>query len=79
MSGSIGFVGRYEGRRYDDQANTLPLGGYFLADLLTQWNLGRSWTLEARAANLFDRSYQTEAYYAQPGRNYSVTIRYRSQ
>ncbi len=79
VSGSIGFVGRYEGRRYDDEANTLPLGGYFLADLLTQWNLGRSWTLEARAANLFDRSYQTEAYYAQPGRNYSVTIRYRSQ
>jgi vitamin B12 transporter len=79
VSGSIGFVGRYEGRRYDDPANTLPLGGYFLADLLTQWNLGRGWTLEARAANLLDRSYQTEAYYAQPGRNYSVTIRYRSQ
>jgi vitamin B12 transporter len=79
VSGSLALVGRYQGRRYDDAANTLPLGGYFTADLLTQWNLGRSWTLEARAANLFGRSYQTEAYFAQPGRNYLVTVRYRSQ
>jgi len=79
VNGSLALVGRYQGRRYDDPGNTLPLGGYFTADLLTQWNLGRSWTLEARAANLFDRSYQTEAYFAQPGRNYLVTLRYRSQ
>jgi len=76
--GSLGFVARWEGRRYDDLANTLPMGGYLTVDLLTQWRLDSSWTLEARAANLFDRSYQTAAYYAQPGRSYGVTIRYRS-
>jgi vitamin B12 transporter len=76
--GSVGFVVRWEGRRYDDLANTLPLGGYLTLDLLTQWVLGSGWTLEANAANLFDRSYQTAAYYAQPGRSYGVTIRYRS-
>ena len=76
--GSVGVVARWEGRRYDDLANTLPMGGYLRVDLLTQWSLDSSWTLEARAANLFDRSYQTAAYYAQPGRSYGVTIRYRS-
>jgi vitamin B12 transporter len=76
--GSLVFVARWEGRRYDDLANTLPMGGYLTVDLLTQWRLDSSWTLEARAANLFDRSYQTAAYYAQPGRSYGVTIRYRS-
>jgi vitamin B12 transporter len=76
--GSIGVVARWEGRRYDDLANTLPLGGYLRVDLLSQWRLDSSWTLEARAANLFDRGYQTAAYYAQPGRSYGVTIRYRS-
>ena len=76
-AGSVGVVARWEGRRYDDLANTLPMGGYLTVDLLTQWREG-SWTLEARAANLFDRSYQTAAYYAQPGRSYYVTIRYRS-
>lgn len=76
--GSFGLVARWEGRRYDDLANTLPMGGYLTVDVLTQWRLNRSWTLEARAANVFDRSYQTAAYYAQPGRSYGVTIRYRS-
>jgi len=79
VNGSVALVGRYQGRRYDDPANTLPLGGYFTTDLLTQWSLGRSWTLEARAANLLGRSYQTEAYFVQPGRSYLVTVRYRSQ
>jgi len=76
--GSFAVVARWEGRRYDDLANTLPMGGYLTVDLLTQWRLGRDWTLEAKAANLFDRSYQTAAYYAEPGRSYGVTIRYRS-
>ncbi len=77
-NGSLAVVARWQGRRYDDLANTLPMGGYLTVDLLTQWRLDSSWTLEARAANLFDRSYQTAAYYAQPGRSYAVTIRYRS-
>jgi len=76
--GSFALVTRWEGRRYDDLANTLPMGGYLTVDLLTQWQLGSGWTLEAKAANVFDRSYQTAAYYAQPGRSYGVTIRYRS-
>ena len=76
--GSVAAVARWEGRRYDDLANTLAMGGYLTVDLLTQWRLGSDWTLEAKAANLFDRSYQTAAYYAQPGRSYGVTIRYRS-
>jgi vitamin B12 transporter len=77
-AGSVGVVARWEGHRYDDLANTLPMGGYLTVDILTQWQLGSGWTLEAKAANLFDRSYQTAAYYAQPGRSYGVTIRYRS-
>jgi vitamin B12 transporter len=78
-SGSVSVVTRWEGKRYDDLANALPMGGYLTVDLLTQWALGGGWTLEARAANLFDRSYQTAAYYTQPGRNYGVTVRYRSK
>jgi vitamin B12 transporter len=77
--GSVGVVARWEGRRYDDLANTLPMGGYLTVDLLGQCQLGGSWTLEGKVANLFDRSYQTAAYYAQPGRTYGVTIRYRGR
>jgi vitamin B12 transporter len=78
-NGSVGVVSLWQGRRYDDLANTLRMGGYLRVDLLTQWSLTGGWSLEARIANLFDRSYQTAAYYAQPGRNYGVTVRYQSQ
>jgi vitamin B12 transporter len=78
-TGSVGIVSRWEGRRYDDLANTLPMGGYLAVDILAQWAPGDGWSFEARAANVFDRSYQTAAYYAQPGRNYGLTVRYRSK
>jgi vitamin B12 transporter len=77
-SGSIGVVGRWEGRRYDDVANTFALGGYLTMDVLTEWTFARDWKLEANAANLFDRNYQTAAYFAQAGRHYGVTIRYQT-
>ncbi|HVP34655.1 MAG TPA: TonB-dependent receptor [Steroidobacteraceae bacterium] len=76
--GSVGVVARWEGRRYDDLANALPMGGYLTVDLLGECNLGAGWTLQGRVANVFDRSYQTAAYYEQPGRSYGVTLRYRS-
>jgi vitamin B12 transporter len=79
VDGSASVVARWQGRRYDNLANTLPMGGYLTVDLLTQWTLGGGWTLEAKAANLLDRSYQTAAYFAQPGRSYGITIRYRSR
>ena len=76
--GSIAAVGRWEGRHFDDIANTLPMGGYFTLDLLTEWTFARNWQIQASAANLFDRDYQTVAFFAQDGRHYGVTIRYQS-
>ncbi len=74
---SFGVVGRWEGRRFDDSANTTPLGGYFTLDLLAEWRFARGWQLQASCANLLDRNYQTAAYFAQDGLHYSVTIRYQ--
>lgn len=66
-----------EGERYDDVANTLRLPGYATVDLRGEYALSPAWTLQARVANLFDRDYETAAYYAQPGRGYGLTLRYR--
>jgi len=66
-----------DGRRYDDAANQLALGGYATVDLRVEYALAPSWTLQARAANVFDRDYETSAFYAQAGRQYAVTLRYR--
>jgi len=74
---SIGGVARYEGTRFDDQANTRPLGGYVTLDLAGELKIGKALAVQARVANLFDRDYSTAAFYLQDGRNYSMTLRYR--
>ncbi|MGH8258891.1 MAG: TonB-dependent receptor domain-containing protein [Steroidobacteraceae bacterium] len=77
--------GRWEGRRFDDLANTVPLGGYFLLDLLADASIGDGWALEGRIANALGRNYHTaaaidsppaSAYFNQPGREFDLTVRY---
>lgn len=78
--------GRWEGRRFDDLANTVPLGGYFLLDFLADAQLGHDWSVEAKVGNALGRTYYTaaaidsppvSAYYNQPGRELDLTLRYR--
>jgi vitamin B12 transporter len=65
-----------EGERYDDAANTLRLGGYGTVDLRAEWRVGAAWCVQARIANLFDKSYETVAFYPQAGRAAYLTVRY---
>ncbi|MGO1071173.1 TonB-dependent vitamin B12 receptor [Lysobacter sp. CA199] len=65
------------GERYDDLANTRRLGGYALTDLRLGYAFDQAWSLQLSANNLFDRHYETAAFYNQPGRNYLLTLRYR--
>jgi vitamin B12 transporter len=64
------------GPRYDDAANTVRLGGYATLDLRLEYAFDLAWTLQARVANLFDRQYETVAWYNQPGREFGVSLRY---
>lgn len=72
----IGMTGVAEGGRYDDLANTRRLGGYASFDLRAEYALMPGWNLQARLANVFDRQYQTAAFYNQPGRELLLTLRY---
>ena len=64
------------GNRYDDAANTVRLGGYSTTDLRLEYAINADWSLQARASNVFDRDYETVAWYNQPGREYGLTLRY---
>jgi vitamin B12 transporter len=74
---AIGAVARYQGARFDDVANSRPLGGFVTADLMATQSIGEAFELQARVANVFDRDYQTAAFYLQDGVNYNVSLRYR--
>ena len=73
----VGVTGFGSGERYDDAANLVRLGGYGTLDLRVEYALNADWTLQARVANVFDRAYETIAWYNQPGREYGLSLRYQ--
>lgn len=72
----LGMVVNAAGARFDDLANTRPLGGYSVVDIQAEWRLGSAWRMQFRAGNFFDREYQTAVYYPQLGRDFSLALRY---
>jgi len=64
------------GPRYDDAANSVRLGGFATTDLRFEYAFDTAWTLQARASNVFDRHYETVAWYNQPGREFGLSLRY---
>lgn len=63
-------------RRFDDLDNTTPLGGYATLDLRAGWQFLPCWLLLAQINNVFDKDYETAAYYNQLGRTYFLNLRY---
>ena len=51
--------------------------GFSTTDLRVGYALSPAWRLQVSANNVFDREYETAAYYRQLGRNYLVSLRYR--
>jgi vitamin B12 transporter len=64
------------GYSYDDAANSARLGGYTTADVRASWMFRTAWSIQARVANLADKTYETSRYYNQLGRTYYLTLRY---
>ena len=73
----IGLTGNGASHRYDNPANTMRLSGYGTLDLRLEYAFHPDWILQARASNVFDRDYETIAWYNQPGREYGLSLRYR--
>ena len=55
------------------------LAGYVLTNLTGQIRLGKSWQLNARIENLFDRRYETAANFRMQSRGGSIELRYTWQ
>ena len=53
----------------------MRLGGYATLDLRAAYAFTPDWTLQARVDNVFDRDYETVAWYNQPGREYGLSLR----
>jgi len=75
----LGLTGVAEGDRYDDLANLRRLGGFGTLDVRGEYAFATDWTLQARVANVFDKRYETAAFYNQPGREWSLSLRFAPQ
>ena len=42
-----------------------------------EYRFARHWTLQAKVANLFDEQYETTSFYNQPGRTWSLMLRFQ--
>jgi vitamin B12 transporter len=67
------------GKRYDNAANTIKLGGYGTVDLRAEYELTDEWRIQGRVENLFDKRYETAYYYNQPGVGVFLTLRYAAK
>jgi len=74
------------GKRYNDAANAIELGGYTLLNLTAKYNINPDWSINANANNVFDKKYAlattastfnlTAPDYNTDGANLFVSIRY---
>jgi vitamin B12 transporter len=66
----------FSGKRFDDAANTVMLGGYGTVNLHASIDLSADWTLFARWNNVLNKDYELAYGYATPGSNLFAGLRY---
>jgi vitamin B12 transporter len=66
----------YQGKRFDDLANTKELDPYSLVDIAGSYFFGNGLVLGAKVGNVFDAKYETAKGYKTPERNYYVNASY---
>lgn len=67
----------YQGKRFDDDANSEVLDPYSLVDFAVSYRFDNGVSLHGKVANLFDEDYQTAQDYKTPERNYYATVAYQ--
>lgn len=74
---SLGAEVLASGKRYEDAANTVVLGGYGVLNLEAQYRLNPAWKLALHLENVFDKDYELANNYAQAGRTVFISARWQ--
>lgn len=64
-----------QGARFDDHANTRPLGGYTLLHLQLGYRINAQTRLQLNIDNALDKAYETAKGFAQAGRSVQLGVR----
>jgi vitamin B12 transporter len=66
-----------QGRRFDDAANTVPLGGYTIFNLSGTYRLAPQWSMRLRVDNLLGKRYELAYDYNVPRQAVLLTLNYQ--
>ncbi|MHB8741576.1 MAG: TonB-dependent vitamin B12 receptor [Sulfuricaulis sp.] len=66
-----------QGRRFDDAANTVVVGGYGLLNLRMEYDLSKDWLVRAHLNNALDKKYELVHDYNTPGQSLFVSLNYQ--
>ncbi|OGB26837.1 MAG: vitamin B12 receptor [Burkholderiales bacterium RIFCSPLOWO2_02_FULL_57_36] len=66
----------FSGKRFENTANTVRLGGYGIVNLYGSYDFARNWSVFGRWNNVFDKNYEVARNYATPGSNLFVGVNY---
>jgi len=64
------------GKRFENSDNTTTLGGYGLVNLFATYQVAQDWSVLARWNNITGKDYELARFYATPGSNLFVGVRY---
>lgn len=68
---------QFVGKRYDDIANDVRLGGYSLVNLTATYDFTKNVGVQVRWNNVFDKNYTNAYGYNMPGSNVFVNLSFR--
>ncbi len=74
---NFNFTGSYTGNRFTESKDKLD--GYILINTIIGKNFylnDHTFSVNLSANNLFNKAYQNQAYYAMPGRNFNLSVKY---
>jgi vitamin B12 transporter len=67
----------YQGKRFENAANTSVLSAYSLIDVAAAYSFGNGLKLGGKISNLFDKDYETASDYNTPDRKYYLDASYQ--
>ena len=73
---ALGVSAHGQSSTFNEAGNINRVSGYGVVDIRGELRLLRNWTLSLRVNNIFDKQYETIAYYPQDGTNYLLTLRH---
>jgi vitamin B12 transporter len=75
----VGGHWKMSGHGFDNASNSTRLDGYGVLDMRLAYRINTQWTVKASVNNVFDKTYETAAFFPMPERNALFSVHYQGK